>query len=137
MEGGKFKLRVNCNHTTYNKANGKWLFPVVKVTFTGEDGTTNNGNSELLHTKTGDGQAEGVSLRIKRENSTDTVKYGLDSAQMNNPGQFELQKQPSPAGGDQYAEETFKVYYVKDPTRGGALTEGKVKAAATFRMSYQ
>ena len=75
--------------------------------------------------------------RIKRENSTDTVKYGLDSAQMNNPGQFELQKQPSPAGGDQYAEETFKVYYVKDPTRGGALTEGKVKAAATFRMSYQ
>ena len=108
----------------------------MKVTFTGEDGTTNNGTNDLLRTKTGSGQATGVSLRIKRENGTDTVKYGSDSAQMNNPGQFELQKQPSPAGVDQDAEETFKVYYVKDPARG-ALTEGKVKAAATFTMSYQ
>lgn len=136
MGGTTFKLRVNCGNTTYNKANGKWLFPVVKVTFTGEDGTTNNGTNDLLRTKTGSGQATGVSLRIKRENGTDTVKYGSDSAQMNNPGQFELQKQPSPAGVDQDAEETFKVYYVKDPARG-ALTEGKVKAAATFTMSYQ
>ena len=136
MEGATFKLRVNCSDTTYNKANGKWLFPVVKVTFTGEDGTTNNGKNDLLHTQTGNGQAKGVSLRIKRQNGTDTVKYGADSAQMGNPGQFELQKQPSPTGGDQSAEETFKVYYVKDPTRGD-LTEGKVKAAATFTMSYQ
>ncbi|HHW5287438.1 TPA: fimbrial protein [Haemophilus influenzae] len=137
IEGVQFKLRANCSNTTYNKANGKWLFPVVKVTFTGKDGTMNDGHNDLLHTQTGSGQATGVSLRIKRENGTETVKYGADSAQMGNAGQFELRKQPSPAGGDQYAEETFKVYYVKDPTRGGALTEGKVKAAATFRMSYQ
>lgn len=92
MEGATFKLRVNCGDTTYNKANGKWLFPVVKVTFTGEDGTTNNGKNDLLHTQTGNGQAKGVSLRIKRQIGTDTVKYGSDSAQMNNLGQFELYK---------------------------------------------
>ncbi|WP_138571560.1 fimbrial protein, partial [Haemophilus influenzae] len=51
-----------------------------------------------------------------------------------NPGQFQLQKQPSEA--DKNAQETFKVYYVKDSTRG-TLTEGKVNAAATFTMSYQ
>nr|AAK28379.1 HifE [Haemophilus influenzae] len=137
IEGGQFKLRVNCEDTTYNKLNGKWLFPVVKVTFRGEDGTMNDGTNELLRTQTGTGQATGVSLKIKRDSGNgDSVKYGLDSANMNNHGQFELKKQPSPAGGDQSAEETFKVYYVKDTTRG-ALTEGKVKAAATFTMSYQ
>lgn len=136
MGGTTFKLRVNCGDTTYNTANGKWLFPVVKVTFTGEDGTTNNGTNDLLRTKTGSGQATGVSLKIKRENGTETVKYGDASAQMGNAGQFELRKQPSPAGGEQNAEETFKVYYVKDPTKG-ILTEGKVNAAATFTMSYQ
>ncbi|MCK9139759.1 type 1 fimbrial protein [Haemophilus influenzae] len=136
MGGTTFKLRVNCGDTTYNTANGKWLFPVVKVTFTGEDGTTNNGINDLLRTKTGSGQATGVSLKIKRENGTETVKYGDASAQMGNAGQFELRKQPSPVGGDQNAEETFKVYYVKDPTKG-ILTEGKVNAAATFTMSYQ
>lgn len=135
MEGGTFKLRVNCGNTTYNKANGKWLFPAVEVTFTGENSTENNGANDLLHTKTGDGQAKGVSLRIRRSNN-DSVKYGEGSPEINNPGQFALQKQPSSAGGDQSAEETFKVDYVKDQTRG-TLTEGKVNAAATFTMSYQ
>lgn len=134
MEGATFKLSVNCGDTTYNKANGKWLFPVVKVTFMGEDGTTNNGTNDLLRTQTGNGQAKGVSLRIKRQNGTDTVKYGSASAQMNNPGQFPVYQQPNE--GDKNARETFKVYYVKDKTRGD-LTEGKVKAAATFTMSYQ
>ncbi|PRJ58356.1 Fimbrial protein [Haemophilus influenzae] len=136
IEGGKFKLRVNCGNTTYNTANGKWLFPLVKLTFTGENGTSNNGTNDLLRTVTGSGQAEGVSLKIKRENGTHTVKYGADSANMGNAGQFELHKQPTSVGGDQSAEETFKVYYVKDSTRG-TLTEGKVNAAATFTMSYQ
>ncbi|HHF3826679.1 TPA: fimbrial protein [Haemophilus influenzae] len=136
MEGGEFKLRVNCQDTKYNKFNGKWLFPLVKLTFTGENNTTNNGQNDLLHTQTGNGQATGVSLKIKRQNGTDTVKYGTASAQMGNAGQFELHKQPTSADGDQSAEETFKVYYVKDLTRGG-LTEGKVNAAATFTMSYQ
>ncbi|EFA29525.1 conserved hypothetical protein, partial [Haemophilus influenzae HK1212] len=88
MEGGKFKLRVNCGNTTYNKANGKWLFPLVKLTFTGENGTNNSGINDLLHTQTGNGKANGVSLKIKRENGTDTVKYGTSSAQMGNAGQF-------------------------------------------------
>ncbi|PRM16609.1 Neisseria PilC protein [Haemophilus influenzae] len=136
MEGGKFKLRVNCQNTTYNKFEGKWLFPLVNLTFTGENETNNNGINDLLRTKTGSGQAEGVSLRIKRENGTDTVKYGADSAKMGNAGQFELKNQPTSAGGGQSADETFKVYYVKDTTRGD-LTEGKVNAAATFTMSYQ
>lgn len=136
IEGGKFKLRVNCGNTTYNKANGKWLFPLVKLTFTGENGTKNNGTNDLLRTQTGDGQAKGVSLKIKRENGTDTVKYGAASAQMENAGQFELKNQPTSVGDGQSADETFKVYYVKDSTRGD-LTEGKVNAAATFTMSYQ
>ncbi|HHF3553941.1 TPA: fimbrial protein [Haemophilus influenzae] len=135
IEGGKFKLRVNCSDTNYNKANGKWLFPSVKLTFTGENSTMNNGRNDLLLTQIGNGQATGVSLKIKRENG-DAVKYGLDSNKMGNLGQFALQKQPSSAGGGQSAEETFKVYYVKDRTRGD-LTEGKVNAAATFTMSYQ
>lgn len=136
MEGGYFKLRVNCQDTKYNKFDGKWLFPLVKLTFTGENETNNNGTNDLLRTVTGDGQAEGVSLKIKRENGTDTVKYGAASAQMGNAGQFELKNQPTSADGGQSADETFKVYYVKDTTRG-TLTEGKVNAAATFTMSYQ
>lgn len=68
----------------------------MKVTFRGEDGTMNDGTNELLRTQTGTGQATGVSLKIKRDSGNgDSVKYGLDSANMNNHGQFELKKQPS------------------------------------------
>nr|AAK28378.1 HifE [Haemophilus influenzae] len=135
IKGGTFKLRVNCSDTKYNMVNGKWLFPSVKLTFTDENSTTNNGRNDLLRTQTGGGQATGVSLKIKRSNGN-WVKYGKDSPEINNPGQFALQKQPSSAGGEQSAEEIFEVYYVKDQARGD-LTEGKVKAAATFTMSYQ
>lgn len=132
IEGGEFKLRVSCNKTE-NQINNQWLFPRVMITFTGGEDTANNGSSDLLKTQTGNGQAKGVSLRIKRGNG-DSVKYGPDLANMNNPGQFAVHQQPSE--GDNNARETFKVYYVKDPTRGD-LTEGKVKAAAIFTMSYQ
>lgn len=132
IEGGSFSLRVSCNKTE-NQINNQWLFPRVMITFKGEQDTTNNGLSDLLKTQTGDGQAEGVSLKIKRQNG-DAVKYGQDSPQMGNPGQFPVDQQPSE--GDKNARETFKVYYVKDSTRG-TLTEGKVNAAATFTMSYQ
>ncbi len=105
------------------------------ITFKGEQNTINNGSSDLLKTQTGDGQAKGVSLKIKRDSGNgDSVKYGPDSANMNNPGQFAVHQQPSEA--DRNAREIFKVYYVKDKTRG-ALKEGKVNAAATFTMSYQ
>lgn len=134
IEGGEFKLRVSCDRTE-NQINSQWLFPRVMITFKGEQDTVNNGSSDLLKTETGNEQAKGVSLRIKRDSGNgDSVKYGPDSANMNNPGQFAVHQQPSE--GDKNARETFKVYYVKDPTRG-ALTEGKVKAAATFTMSYQ
>lgn len=133
IEGGSFKLRVSCDRTENQINRQQWLFPRVMITFKGEQDTTNNGSSDLLKTQTGDGQAKGVSLRIKRQNG-DPVQYGEDSPQMNNPGQFEVYQQPSEA--DKNARETFKVYYVKDQTRG-TLTEGKVNAAATFTMSYQ
>ena len=132
IEGGEFKLRVSCDKTE-NQINRQWLFPRVMITFKGEQDTVNNGSSNLLKTKRGDGQAEGVSLKIKREGG-EAVKYGEDSPRMNNPGQFEVYQQPNE--GDKNARETFKVYYVKDKTRGD-LTEGKVNAAATFTMSYQ
>lgn len=135
IEGGSFSLRVSCNKEENNKINNQWLFPRVMITFTGGEDTANNGSSDLLKTQTGNGQAKGVSLRIKRDSGNgDSVKYGPDLANMNNPGQFAVHQQPSE--GDKNARETFKVYYVKDPTRGD-LTEGKVKAAATFTMSYQ
>lgn len=132
IEGGEFKLRVSCNKTE-NQINRQWLFPRVMITFKGEQNTINNGSSDLLKTQTGDGQAEGVSLRIKRQGG-EAVTYGQDSPQMGNPGQFSVHQQPSET--DKNARETFKVYYVKDPARG-TLTEGKVNAAATFTMSYQ
>lgn len=134
IEGGKFNLRVSCNKTE-NQINRQWLFPRVMITFKGEQDTVNDGSSDLLKTEKGNDQAKGVSLRIKRDSGNgDSVKYGPDSANMNNPGQFAVNQQPSEM--DKNARETFKVYYVKDPTRG-TLTEGKVKAAATFTMSYQ
>ncbi|BBF04077.1 TPA: fimbrial protein [Haemophilus influenzae] len=132
IEGGEFQLRVSCDKTE-NQINRQWLFPRVMITFKDEQDTTNNGSSDLLKTQKGDGQAEGVSLRIKRQNG-DPVQYGEDSPRMGNPGQFLVHQQPSE--GDKNARETFKVYYVKDPARGN-LTEGKVNAAATFTMSYQ
>lgn len=132
IEGGSFKLRVSCDRTE-NQINNQWLFPRVMITFKGEEDTVNNGSSDLLKTQTGEGQAKGVSLKIKREGG-EAVTYGEDSPQMGNPGQFAVHQQPSE--GDKNARETFKVYYVKDLTRGN-LTEGKVKAAATFTMSYQ
>lgn len=132
IEGGSFRLRVSCNRQE-NQINNQWLFPRVMITFKGEQNTTNNGSSDLLKTQTGSGQAEGVSLKIKREGG-EAVTYGEDSPRMGNPGQFLVYQQPSEA--DKNARETFKVYYVKDPARG-ALTEGKVNAAATFTMSYQ
>ncbi len=132
IEGGSFSLRVSCNKTE-NQINRQWLFPRVMITFKGKQDTINNGSSDLLKTQTGSGQAKGVSLKIKRQGG-EAVTYGEDSANMNNPGQFEVYKQPSE--DDKNARETFKVYYVKDQTRG-ILTEGKVNAAATFTMSYQ
>lgn len=133
--GGKFDLRVSCNKEENHINSQQWLFPRVMITFTGKEDTANDGKSDLLKTEKGNGQATGVSLRIKRENGNGgSVKYGPDSPNMNNPGQFAVHQQPSE--GDKNARETFKVYYVKDTTRG-ALSEGKVKAAATFTMSYQ
>lgn len=132
IEGGSFRLRVSCNGQE-NQINNQWLFPRVMITFKGEQNTTNNGSSDLLKTQTGSGQAEGVSLKIKREGG-EAVTYGEDSPRMGNPGQFPVYQQPSET--DKNARETFKVYYVKDSTRG-TLTEGKVNAAATFTMSYQ
>ncbi|WP_105896541.1 fimbrial protein [Haemophilus influenzae] len=132
IEGGSFRLRVSCNRQE-NQINNQWLFPRVMITFKGEQNTTNNGSSDLLKTQTGSGQAEGVSLKIKREGG-EAVTYGEDSPRMGNPGQFPVYQQPSEA--DENARENFKVYYVKDPARG-TLTEGKVNAAATFTMSYQ
>lgn len=132
IKGGEFELRVSCDKEE-NKINRQWLFPRVMITFKGEQDTKNDGLSDLLKTQTGDGQAKGVSLRIKRQGG-EAVKYGSDSANMNNPGQFPVHQQPNE--GDKNARETFKVYYVKDKTRGD-LTEGKVNAAATFTMSYQ
>lgn len=133
IEGGSFSLRVSCDRTENQINRQQWLFPRVMITFKGEQETKNDGSSDLLKTETGDGQAKGVSLKIKRQGG-EAVKYGPDFANMNNPGQFEVYQQPNE--GDKNARETFKVYYVKDPTRGG-LTEGKVNAAATFTMSYQ
>ncbi|MCK9109358.1 fimbrial protein [Haemophilus influenzae] len=132
IEGGEFKLRVSCDRTE-NQINNQWLFPRVMITFKGEQDTINNGSSDLLKTQTGSGQAKGVSLKIKRQGG-EAVTYGEDSPRMGNPGQFAVHQQPSEA--DKNARETFKVYYVKDSTRG-TLTEGKVNAAATFTMSYQ
>lgn len=132
IEGGSFRLRVSCDRQE-NQINRQWLFPRVMITFKGEQATVNNGTSNLLKTQTGSGQAEGVSLKIKRE-SGEAVTYGEDSPRMGNPGQFLVHQQPSEA--DKNARENFKVYYVKDPARG-TLTEGKVNAAATFTMSYQ
>ncbi|HHF6566390.1 fimbrial protein [Haemophilus influenzae] len=132
IKGGEFELRVSCDKEE-NKINRQWLFPRVMITFKGEQDTKNDGLSDLLKTQTGDGQAKGVSLRIKRQGG-EAVKYGSDSANMNNLGQFPVHQQPNE--GDKNARETFKVYYVKDKTRGD-LTEGKVNAAATFTMSYQ
>ncbi|WP_434321341.1 fimbrial protein [Haemophilus influenzae] len=133
IEGGSFSLRVSCNKEENNKINNQWLFPRVMITFKGGQDTINDGSSDLLKTETGNEQAKGVSLRIKRQGG-EAVKYGQNSPQMGNPGQFAVHQQPSEA--DKNARETFKVYYVKDSTRG-TLTEGKVKAAATFTMSYQ
>lgn len=132
IEGGTFKLRVSCDKTE-NQINRQWLFPRVMITFKGEQDTVNNGLSYLLKTQTGDGQAKGVSLKIKREGG-EAVTYGEDSSRMGNPGQFAVHQQPRE--DDKNARETFKVYYVKDSIRG-TLTEGKVNAAATFTMSYQ
>ena len=132
IEGGSFRLRVSCDRTE-NQINRQWLFPRVMITFKGEEDTVNNGTSNLLKTQTGSGQAKGVSLKIKRQGG-EAVTYGEDSPRMGNPGQFAVHQQPSEA--DKNARETFKVYYVKDSTRG-TLTEGKVNAAATFTMSYQ
>lgn len=132
IEGGEFKLRVSCNRTE-NQINKQWLFPRVMITFKGEEDTVNNGSSDLLKTQTGSGQAEGVSLKIKREGG-EAVTYGEASPRMGNLGQFPVHQQPSET--DKNARETFKVYYVKDLARGN-LTEGKVNAAATFTMSYQ
>lgn len=132
IEGGEFTLSVSCDKTE-NQINNQWLFPHVMITFTGEQDTTNDGLSNLLKTQKGNGQANGVSLRIKRQGG-EAVKYGPDLTNMNNPGQFLVYQQPSV--DDRNARETFKVYYVKDQTRGD-LTEGKVNAAATFTMSYQ
>lgn len=133
IEGGSFSLRVSCNKTENQINRQQWLFPRVMITFKGEEDTVNNGTSHLLKTQTGSGQAEGVSLKIKREGG-EAVTYGEDSPRMGNPGQFPVHQQPSEA--DKNARENFKVYYVKDPARG-TLTEGKVNAAATFTMSYQ
>ncbi|EFA27745.1 conserved hypothetical protein, partial [Haemophilus influenzae HK1212] len=82
---GEFRLSVSCDKEE-NKINGQYLFPRVMITFKGEQDTVNDGSSDLLKTQQGSGQATGVSLKIKRQNGTDTVKYVADSAQMGNAG---------------------------------------------------
>ena len=119
--GGSFSLDVNCTGEN-NKEGNKLKPPKVFVTFTGQHGTTNNGNNDLLNIQTGTGKAKGVSLRLKQHDNNTSIKFGK---------KFQM----ADATGSGYSRNNFDVYYVNNnivPVAGG-----EVKAATTFTLYYQ
>ena len=119
--GGNFSLDVNCTGEN-NKEGSQLKPPKVFVTFNGLNGTTNDGNNDLLNIQTGTGKAQGVSLRLKQHDNNTSIKFGK---------KFQM----ADATGSGYSRNNFDVYYVNNqivPVAGG-----EVKAATTFTLYYQ
>lgn len=119
--GGNFSLDVNCTGEN-NKEGNNLKPPKVFVTFTGQDGTTNNGTNDLLNIQTGSGKAKGVSLRLKRQGNNTSIKFGE---------KFQM----ADATGSGYSRNNFDVYYVNN--QSVPVAGGEVKAATTFTLYYQ
>ena len=119
--GGSFSLDVNCTGEN-NKEGNKLKPPKVFVTFTGQHGTTNNGNNDLLNIQTGTGKAKGVSLRLKQHDNNTSIKFGK---------KFQM----ADATGSGYSRNNFDVYYVNN--QSVPVAGGEVKAATTFTLYYQ
>lgn len=132
--GGNFTLDVDCTGEN-NKEGSQLKPPKVFVTFTGLNGTTNDGNNDLLNIKTitspsgGTTNAKGVSLRLKRHDNNTPIKFGE---------KFQM----ADATGSGHSINNFDVYYVNNQSftndKGQITVQGgKVKAAATFTLYYQ
>ena len=119
--GGHFFLNVNCTGEN-NKEGSQLKPPKVFVTFNGLNGTTNDGNNKLLNIETGPGKAQGVSLRLKRQDNITPIKFGE---------KFQM----ADATGTGYSENKFYVYYVNNNTV--PVTGGEVKAKTMFTLYYQ
>ena len=118
--GGNFSLDVNCTGEN-NKEGSQLKPPKVFVTFTGQHGTTNDGNNDLLNIQTGTGKAQGVSLRLKRHDNNTPIKFGE---------KFQM----ADATGSGYSRNNFDVYYVNN--QSVPVAGGEVKAATTFTLYY-
>ena len=125
--GGSFSLDVNCTGEN-NKEGSQLKPPKVFVTFKGLNGTTNDGNNDLLNIQTITSpsgvttNAKGVSLRLKRHNNNTPIKFGE---------KFQM----ADATGSGYSRNNFDVYYVNN--QSVLVAGGEVKAATTFTLYYQ
>ncbi|NYA27663.1 fimbrial protein [Haemophilus haemolyticus] len=119
--GGNFSLDVDCTGKN-NKEGNQLKPPKVFVTFNGQNGTTNNGNNDLLNIQTGTGKAKGVSLRLKQHDNNTSIKFGK---------KFQM----ADATGSGYSRNNFDVYYVNN--QSVPVAGGEVKAATTFTLYYQ
>ena len=118
--GGNFSLDVNCTGEN-NKEGSQLKPPKVFVTFNGLNGTTNDGNNDLLNIQTGTGKAQGVSLRLKQHDNNTSIKFGK---------KFQM----ADATGSGYSRNNFDVYYVNN--QSVPVAGGEVKAATTFTLYY-
>lgn len=115
--GGSFSVRLE------NCSTGLNLF----MTFT--DSTNPANTSDVLTVTPGAGSASGVGIRITRQDTSQPVRYGSDSALPGNAGQmsFGVTTSATPALA-------FTAAYVQTET---LIEGGAANAIATITMSYQ
>lgn len=127
-----FQIQLNCPTGSPNAT--------VKVFMTLTDSSTgaaNDGTSNNLGVASGTGNATGVKIRIRKSDGTD-VYYGPSSPQIPttvpSKYQFQVGAMTADAGGNVITIPLTASYVRPDST---PVTGGKVKAVATFTMSYQ
>ncbi|NXZ83993.1 fimbrial protein [Haemophilus influenzae] len=121
--GGKFQIRLTC--PTASDDNNKKIAAYMTLT----DQTDPSNRSDIL-SLTPQSTAQGVGIKLYKNNDSNALKYGPDSPLKGTENQWKF----SSRDGEEKPTVEFKAFYVN---KDGNITGGTVNAVATYTFSYQ
>ncbi|EGF15306.1 MULTISPECIES: fimbrial protein [Haemophilus] len=121
--GGKFQIRLTCPTTSDD--NGKKIAAYMTLT----DQTDPSNRGDIL-TLTPQSTAQGVGIKLYKNNDASALSYGPDSSLKGTENQWKF----SSRDGEEKPTVEFKAFYVN---KDGNITGGTVNAVATYTFSYQ
>ncbi|CBY86607.1 fimbrial protein [Haemophilus influenzae] len=121
--GGKFQIRLTCPTTSDD--NNKKIAAYMTLT----DQTDPSNRGDIL-TLTPQSTAQGVGIKLYKNNDASALSYGPDSSLKGTENQWKF----SSRDGEEKPTVEFKAFYVN---KDGNITGGTVNAVATYTFSYQ